>query len=240
MGASPPRPSRCPRAAARSAASARSSPPTRSPAPGSMTVPDRRPAPAAPASARSSSLVLRLRRRQRPVRLRLEPVASRRSPARPTRGCRSYRRRRGVGRLHPLRRRGPGPGARDADGTGGPTTPTHRRRRRYRVHRYRPRIEGLFARIERWTRRRDRRHPLALDLRATTSPRSTARTADSRDRRPAPIPTRVFSWLICESYDDKGNAIVYEYKAEDDDRRRSRRRRTSATAPTRAAPPTAT
>ena len=27
---------------------------------------------------------------------------------------------------------------------------------------------------------------------------------------------RVFSWLICESYDDKGNAIVYEYAQEDE------------------------
>ena len=26
---------------------------------------------------------------------------------------------------------------------------------------------------------------------------------------------RVFSWLICESYDDKGNAMVYEYAPED-------------------------
>ena len=26
--------------------------------------------------------------------------------------------------------------------------------------------------------------------------------------------SRIFSWLICESYDDKGNAIVYEYVAE--------------------------
>jgi hypothetical protein len=24
--------------------------------------------------------------------------------------------------------------------------------------------------------------------------------------------SRIFSWLICESYDDKGNAIVYEYE----------------------------
>ena len=27
----------------------------------------------------------------------------------------------------------------------------------------------------------------------------------------------MFSWLICESYDDKGNVIVYEYKEEDSD-----------------------
>ena len=30
-----------------------------------------------------------------------------------------------------------------------------------------------------------------------------------------PIRPRIFSWLICESHDDKGNAIVYDYKAED-------------------------
>jgi hypothetical protein len=38
--------------------------------------------------------------------------------------------------------------------------------------------------------------------------------AESRIADPAD-PTRVFSWLICESCDDKGNAIAYEYKAED-------------------------
>ena len=26
----------------------------------------------------------------------------------------------------------------------------------------------------------------------------------------------MFTWLICESYDDKGNAILYQYKPEDD------------------------
>ena len=44
-----------------------------------------------------------------------------------------------------------------------------------------------------------------------------ARIADPAD------PTRIFKWLICESYDDKGNAIFYRYKPEDDanvDRRR--------------------
>ena len=28
-------------------------------------------------------------------------------------------------------------------------------------------------------------------------------------------PSRIFSWLICETRDDKGNAILYEYKPED-------------------------
>lgn len=85
----------------------------------------------------------------------------------------------------------------------------------YTVKRYRPRIEGLFARIERWTRISD----------GDTHWRSISRdniltvyggTSESRIADPA-NPDRVFSWLICQSYDDKGNAIVYEYVAENDD-----------------------
>jgi hypothetical protein len=34
---------------------------------------------------------------------------------------------------------------------------------------------------------------------------SKSRIADPED------PSRIFSWLICQSYDDKGNAIVYDY-----------------------------
>ena len=48
------------------------------------------------------------------------------------------------------------------------------------IDRYRPRIEGLFARIERWTRRGGRRHALAVAQRRTTSSRSMARTMKSR------------------------------------------------------------
>lgn len=50
--------------------------------------------------------------------------------------------------------------------------------------------------------------------RGTTSPRSTARPPKSRIADPTD-PTRIFSWLICESYDDKGNAVVYTYVPED-------------------------
>ena len=34
---------------------------------------------------------------------------------------------------------------------------------------------------------------------------------------PPPHPTRIFGWLICASYDDKGNAIVYRYAQENSD-----------------------
>ena len=84
----------------------------------------------------------------------------------------------------------------------------------YIVRRYRPRIEGLFARIERWT---NQSNPDDVCWRAITKDNVTTwygKSADSRIFDPAD-PTRIFSWLICESYDDKGNAIVYEYKAED-------------------------
>jgi hypothetical protein len=83
----------------------------------------------------------------------------------------------------------------------------------YQVRRYRPRVEGLFARIERWTRVTD----------GDTYWRSISRdnistfygkTAESRVADPAD-PTHIFSWLICESCDDKGNAIVYGYAKED-------------------------
>ena len=84
----------------------------------------------------------------------------------------------------------------------------------YRIRRYRPRIEGLFARIERWTRLEDGdQHWRSI------SPDNTltvfGHTPESRISDPA-NPDHVFSWLISESYDDKGNAIVYEYAAEND------------------------
>jgi hypothetical protein len=84
----------------------------------------------------------------------------------------------------------------------------------YTVHRYRPRIEGRFARIERWTSTRDSR---AVFRRAISRENITTwygKTAESRIADPA-APERIFSWLMCESYHDKGNAILYRYKPED-------------------------
>jgi RHS repeat-associated protein len=83
----------------------------------------------------------------------------------------------------------------------------------WRVRRYRPRTEGLFARIERWTNARTREtHWRSISRDNVTTLYGTSdesRVADPAD------PLRVFSWLICESYDNKGNAIVYRYKPED-------------------------
>ncbi len=83
----------------------------------------------------------------------------------------------------------------------------------YRISFYRPRIEGLFARIERW---------LAIDTgishwRSVTRDNvttlygydATSRIADPDD------PTKIFSWHICRSWDDKGNVSTYFYTHED-------------------------
>lgn len=85
----------------------------------------------------------------------------------------------------------------------------------FTIQRYRPRIEGLFARIERWTHK----ETCEIHWRSISKDNITTiygKTTDSRIYDPAdPKKRRIFSWLISESYDDRGNAIFYEYKAED-------------------------
>lgn len=90
----------------------------------------------------------------------------------------------------------------------------------YVIHRYRPRIEGLFARIERWTEvatGETHWRSIARDNVTTLYGKNNeSRIYDPEDRVLA-NPTRAFSWLISESYDAKGNAIVYEYAPESGD-----------------------
>lgn len=83
----------------------------------------------------------------------------------------------------------------------------------FRVDQYLPRIEGLFARIERWT------DSLSGQVHWRSISRDNittlyGRTSNSRVEDPSD-PSRVFAWRICESHDDRGNAIRYEYKPED-------------------------
>jgi len=83
----------------------------------------------------------------------------------------------------------------------------------YEIARYRPRLEGLNARIERWLR---------LDTGTshwrTISPDNVttlygedddSRVADPSDAR------RVFTYLISRTFDDRGNLAVYGYEPED-------------------------
>ena len=82
----------------------------------------------------------------------------------------------------------------------------------YRIHRYRPRIEGLFARIERWTRSDGDVHWRSIskdNILTVYGKDGNARIADPTD------PTRIFTWLMCETRDDKGNAVLYDYQPED-------------------------
>ena len=82
----------------------------------------------------------------------------------------------------------------------------------YRVRRYRPRIEGVFARIERWERLTDgdvHWRTLSKDnVTALYGPSSESRIADPDDLR------RIFAWLLAFTYDALGNCLRYRYKAE--------------------------
>ena len=87
----------------------------------------------------------------------------------------------------------------------------------YRVENFRPRIEGAFSRIERWTNLQNG----AVHWRSISNENVTtlygnnnnSRIFDPDDPNPEQ-PTRIYRWLISESHDDKGNVVTYEYKAE--------------------------
>jgi hypothetical protein len=81
------------------------------------------------------------------------------------------------------------------------------------VYIYQPRTEGLFAMIERWTNRNTRiSHWRSISRDNNTciyGLSDSARIADPDN------PHRIFSWLIEESWDAKGNLIRFSYKKED-------------------------
>jgi RHS repeat-associated protein len=86
--------------------------------------------------------------------------------------------------------------------------------KQYVIRRYRPRVEGLFARIERWINLSDPQDTFWRSISRDNITTLYGKTSESRIAEPA-NPTRVFSWLICESYDDKGNVAQYQYEVED-------------------------
>lgn len=84
----------------------------------------------------------------------------------------------------------------------------------YLVRCYRPRVEGLFAYIEQWI---STAKPEDIFWRTISKDNITTwygKNANSRIADPE-NPERIFSWLICQSHDDKGNVITYDYKPED-------------------------
>ncbi|WP_169313874.1 SpvB/TcaC N-terminal domain-containing protein [Stackebrandtia nassauensis] len=94
-----------------------------------------------------------------------------------------------------------GPSQRELDGRG------------YTVRRYLPRIEGTFARIEQWHDDADGTSHWQVISRDNVTSRY-GRTPHSRIADPDD-PSRIYSWLLCDSFDPVGNAIHYEYKSED-------------------------
>lgn len=85
----------------------------------------------------------------------------------------------------------------------------------YQVHAYRPRIEGLFASIERWVSA-DGNDSFWRTISRDNVTTYYGRTADSRVFDPA-NPAHIFTWLICETFDDRGNVVLYEYRRENRD-----------------------
>lgn len=83
----------------------------------------------------------------------------------------------------------------------------------YTITPYRPRIEGGFARIERWTvTATGDTHWRVLS--ANNSCTYYGLTTASRVYDPQD-PSRVFEWLLCQGHDDKGNLALLNYKTED-------------------------
>ncbi|WP_437975559.1 SpvB/TcaC N-terminal domain-containing protein [Sorangium sp. So ce295] len=83
----------------------------------------------------------------------------------------------------------------------------------FTVRRYRPRTESGFARIERWTSRANGDVHFQVTTRQNLL-QVFGRTAKTRVTEPE-HPDRVFSWLLEETRDDRGNVAHYEYKQED-------------------------
>jgi hypothetical protein len=83
----------------------------------------------------------------------------------------------------------------------------------YQIAYYRPRIEGLFSRIERW------KASATGIVHWRTISRDNVVTffgdgPDSRVADPADV-SRIFEWRISRTFDDNGNAAFYVYGHED-------------------------
>lgn len=83
----------------------------------------------------------------------------------------------------------------------------------YTVTRYRPRIEGLFARIERWKDNSSGyihwRTITGDNIHSYYGLTPESRISDPQNAK------KTFKWLLCRTHDDKGNITIYQYKKED-------------------------
>jgi len=86
----------------------------------------------------------------------------------------------------------------------------------YRIERYRPRTESLFARIEKWVKINGNNSG-EVHWRATTKENITSiygRTPQARIYDPDQK-DHVYEWLLEETFDARGNHILYEYAKDD-------------------------
>lgn len=83
----------------------------------------------------------------------------------------------------------------------------------YDVHLYRPRIEGMYARIERWTERvtgiSHWRTITRENVISLFGMEDTSRVANPADKR------QVFRWHLSQVIDNHGNVTLYRYVADD-------------------------
>ncbi|KAK3937414.1 virulence plasmid 65kDa B protein-domain-containing protein [Diplogelasinospora grovesii] len=81
------------------------------------------------------------------------------------------------------------------------------------MHQYWPRTEGAFTRIEKWTKPSQPTETYWRTITGTNVTSLYGQTNNSRilDQSDG----RVFAWLLCASYDSRGNAVQYSYKEED-------------------------
>ncbi len=82
-----------------------------------------------------------------------------------------------------------------------------------RIVAYRPRVESGFARIERHT------EPQTANIYWTVTTRDNVTSVYGKTAATQVVdpqePRRIFTWLLEQTIDDRGNVITYEYKPED-------------------------
>lgn len=84
---------------------------------------------------------------------------------------------------------------------------------KFHIKRYRPRIEGAFAKIERWTNKSDG----DIYWKVTSKDNTISIFGESPAFRISDPSSagRTFEWLLQFAHDDKGNCVSYEYRKED-------------------------
>ncbi|PNP61027.1 hypothetical protein FNYG_14241 [Fusarium nygamai] len=81
------------------------------------------------------------------------------------------------------------------------------------VRQYRPRVEGSFSAIERWTDcATEESHWRTISGNNVVTLFGVDRASRVYDPQD---PRKIFKWLVSHTFDDRGNAILFEYKPED-------------------------